>query len=73
MLLMTVSRSCPCHDGADGGISKGGRPGESLAAAIYSGSFLLMSLVFSGMNRHILFSRSNYLSTRSTSRRRGGR
>lgn len=35
--------------------------GESLAAAVYSGSFLLMSLVFAGMNRHILFERVDFL------------
>jgi uncharacterized membrane protein len=35
--------------------------GESLAAAIYSGSFLLMGIVFAGMNRHILFSRPSFL------------
>lgn len=35
--------------------------GESLAAAVYSGSFLLMGLVFAGMNRHILFNRVDFL------------
>jgi uncharacterized membrane protein len=35
--------------------------GESLAAAVYSGSFLLMGLVFAGMNRHILFKRVDFL------------
>jgi uncharacterized membrane protein len=35
--------------------------GETLAAAIYSGSFLLMGIVFAGMNRHILFERVEYL------------
>jgi TMEM175 potassium channel family protein len=35
--------------------------GESLAAAVYSGSFLLMSVVFAGMNRHILFERVEFL------------
>jgi uncharacterized membrane protein len=35
--------------------------GESLAAAVYSGSFLLMGVVFAGMNRHILFKRSDCL------------
>jgi uncharacterized membrane protein len=35
--------------------------GESLAAAVYSGSFLLMSLAFAGMNRHILFERVDFL------------
>lgn len=37
--------------------------GEKLAAAVYAGSFLVMSLVFSGMNRHILFSRADFLAT----------
>src|SRR5436305_1774986 len=35
--------------------------GEALAAAVYSGSFLLMGIVFAGMNRHILFGRPDYL------------
>jgi uncharacterized membrane protein len=35
--------------------------GESLAAAIYSGSFLVMGLVFAGMNRHVLFHRTELL------------
>ncbi len=35
--------------------------GESLAAAVYAGSFLLMGVVFAGMNRHILFERVDYL------------
>ncbi|HKT82570.1 MAG TPA: TMEM175 family protein [Solirubrobacterales bacterium] len=35
--------------------------GESLAAAIYSGSFLVMSIFFAATNRHILFSRSGLL------------
>jgi uncharacterized membrane protein len=35
--------------------------GEALAAAVYSGSFLLMGIVFAGMNRHILFERVDYL------------
>ncbi|HEY1854305.1 MAG TPA: TMEM175 family protein [Solirubrobacterales bacterium] len=38
--------------------------GESLAAAIYSGSFLLMSLIFVGMNRHILLRRAHLLEQR---------
>jgi uncharacterized membrane protein len=37
--------------------------GESLAAAVYSGSFLLMGLVFGLMNRHILFRRAGFLET----------
>lgn len=35
--------------------------GEGLAAGIYSGSFLLMGVVFAGMNRHILFRRPQFL------------
>ena len=35
--------------------------GEHLAAAIYSGSFLLMSVAFAGTNRHILFSKPRLL------------
>ena len=35
--------------------------GQGLAAAIYAGSFLLMSLVFYALQRHILFARENLL------------
>ncbi len=35
--------------------------GQHVAAAIYSGAFLLMSVIFSVMQRHILFSRSHLL------------
>jgi uncharacterized membrane protein len=35
--------------------------GQHLAAAVYSGSFLLMSLVFAGLNRHILFPKAHLL------------
>ena len=35
--------------------------GEDLAAAVYSGSFLLLTLVFSGVNHHILFRRPDLL------------
>lgn len=35
--------------------------GETLAAAIYSGSFLLMSVFFAATNRHILFSKPQLL------------
>jgi uncharacterized membrane protein len=35
--------------------------GESLAAAVYSGSFLVMGLVFGAMNHHILFRRVDLL------------
>jgi uncharacterized membrane protein len=38
--------------------------GESLAAAVYSSSFLLMGLAFAGMNRHILFERVDFLEER---------
>jgi len=35
--------------------------GESLAASIYSGSFLLVTVVFLAMNHHILFRRVEFL------------
>jgi uncharacterized membrane protein len=35
--------------------------GEHLAAAIYSGSFLVMSICFLTLNRHILFSKTHLL------------
>jgi uncharacterized membrane protein len=35
--------------------------GDHLASAIYAGSFLLMSLTFSALNRHILFAKSHLL------------
>jgi uncharacterized membrane protein len=35
--------------------------GQALAAAVYSGSFLLMSLVFTALNRHILLKRAHML------------
>ena len=38
--------------------------GEALAAAIYAGSFLLMSLVFAAMNRTILFRKDHLLAAR---------
>jgi uncharacterized membrane protein len=34
---------------------------QSLAAAVYSGSFLLMALVFSVLNRHVLIAKAHYL------------
>ena len=37
--------------------------GETLAAVVYAGSFLVMSIVFSGMNHHILLRRSQYFTT----------
>jgi uncharacterized membrane protein len=36
--------------------------GQSLAAAVYSGSFLLMSVAFAALNRHILLDRPHMLS-----------
>jgi uncharacterized membrane protein len=36
--------------------------GHSLAAAVYSGSFLLMSVAFASLNRHILLDRPHMLS-----------
>jgi uncharacterized membrane protein len=35
--------------------------GESLAAAVYSGSLLVMSLAFTGLQRHILLRRPSFL------------
>jgi uncharacterized membrane protein len=35
--------------------------GEKLAAAVYAGSFLLMSIAFASLNRHILYSKSHLL------------
>jgi uncharacterized membrane protein len=37
--------------------------GESLAAGIYSGSLLAMSLIFAALNRHILLARAHMLRT----------
>jgi uncharacterized membrane protein len=37
--------------------------GQSLAAGVYSGAFLLMSLLFSALNRHILLARAHMLHT----------
>ncbi len=59
LLLMTVS-ALPFTTALMAAYLKQGQ-GESLAAAVYSGSFLLMSLVFAGMNRHILFERVDFL------------
>jgi uncharacterized membrane protein len=59
LLMMTVS-ALPFTTALMAAYLKEGQ-GESLAAAVYSGSFLLMSLVFSGMNRHILFERVDFL------------
>jgi uncharacterized membrane protein len=35
--------------------------GQHLAAAIYSGAYLLMSILFAGTNRHILFAKAHLL------------
>ncbi len=37
--------------------------GQKLAAGVYGGAFLLMSVVFSVLNRHILLTRAHMLST----------
>ena len=37
--------------------------GQKLAAAVYGGAFLLMSVAFSVLNRHILLARAHLLST----------
>jgi len=44
--------------------------GQHLAAAIYSGSFLLMSLAFAETNRHILLAKSHLLRADLDERRR---
>jgi hypothetical protein len=44
--------------------------GESLAAAIYSGSFLLMSIAFITLNRHILFPKAHLLEVPLSDERR---
>jgi uncharacterized membrane protein len=36
--------------------------GQKLAAGVYAGSFLLMSIAFTTLNRHILLSRGHMLS-----------
>jgi uncharacterized membrane protein len=36
--------------------------GQKLAAAVYSGAFLLMSIAFTALNRHILLARAHMLS-----------
>jgi uncharacterized membrane protein len=38
------------------------RPGEHLATGIYTGCFLLMSVAFAALNRHILVTKSHLLS-----------
>ena len=44
--------------------------GQSVAAAIYSGSFLLMSIMFSALNRHILLGRHQMLTEQLSPQRR---
>jgi uncharacterized membrane protein len=44
--------------------------GDHLAAAIYSGSLLLMSIVFAGTNRHIMFAKTQLLAVDLDERRR---
>ena len=44
--------------------------GQSLAAAIYAGLFLLMSIAFSTLNRHILFRKAHLLSEQIPEARR---
>jgi len=41
-------------------------PGRNLAAVIYGGSFLLMSLAFFGMQRHLLVAKHHLLDERLT-------
>jgi TMEM175 potassium channel family protein len=44
--------------------------GESLAAALYAGAFLAMSLTFAALNRHILFAKSHLMSAQLPEERR---
>jgi uncharacterized membrane protein len=44
--------------------------GQGLAAAIYSGLFLVMSLAFTALNRHILFARADQLEVELSLERR---
>jgi uncharacterized membrane protein len=44
--------------------------GQHLAAAIYSGSFLVMSLLFTAVNRHILFDKAHLLDPELSADRR---
>ncbi len=46
------------------------RHGENVAAAIYSGSFLAMSLTFAALNRHILLTKAHLLQTDMSEERR---
>jgi TMEM175 potassium channel family protein len=44
--------------------------GESLAAALYAGGLLVMSLTFATLNRHILFAKSHLLASHISEERR---
>ena len=44
--------------------------GEGLAAAVYSGCFLMMSITFVALNRHILFPKSHLLAAELSHERR---
>ena len=44
--------------------------GENLAAAVYAGSFLMMSIMFAALNRHILFPKSHLLGVEISEERR---
>jgi uncharacterized membrane protein len=68
LLLMTVS-ILPFTTALMAAYLKEGE-GETLAAAVYSGSLLLMSLVFAGMNQHILYRRANFLEIEADARTR---
>jgi TMEM175 potassium channel family protein len=44
--------------------------GEKLAAAVYAGSFLMMAITFTALNRHILFTKSHLLAAKLLEERR---
>jgi uncharacterized membrane protein len=44
--------------------------GEHIAAAVYSGAFLVMSICFLSLNRHILFSKTHLLGPQLTEQQR---
>jgi uncharacterized membrane protein len=44
--------------------------GQHLAAAIYAGAFLLMSIAFATLNRHILFAKPHFLRAQLSAERR---
>lgn len=50
-------------------VNEGGSAAK-LAAAVYAGAFLLMSIVFAAMNRHILFNRAHLLESELSEPRR---